>query len=234
MKTLFFSLAVASHVCLASAAAEEVTLYVKPGSLRGHIAVVNQQTMISESLFVDATEVMRERRRYDFRFGRGDAVSKGAAMQLRIVDDPTDLAPMTVSPEAGRGVLNVAALTNDLRSAADVQKLLPNRAKLEFLRLICYAFGVGGSQFGGNLLSATSVRDLDGMGLFLPVDVFDKIDASAAKRGLKPEIVAEYYEACEQGWAPTPTNAAQKAIWDKVHAIPKNPMKIEFDPKKGR
>ena len=34
--------------------------------------------------------------------------------------------------------------------------------------------------------------------------------------------------------APAPTNEFQKAVWDKVHAIPQNPMKIEFDPKKGR
>ena len=43
-----------------------------------------------------------------------------------------------------------------------------------------------------------------------------------------------YKEACEEGWAPAPTNEIQKAIWDKVRATPKNPMKIEFDPKKGR
>ena len=108
------------------------------------------------------------------------------------------------------------------------------RAKLEFLRLVCYAFGVGGSQFGGNLLSATTVSELDDMQLFLPVDVFSKIDASAEKRGLRPEIVAEYYEACEQGWAPPPTNDVQKAIWEATHTVPATPMKIEYDPKKGR
>ena len=43
-----------------------------------------------------------------------------------------------------------------------------------------------------------------------------------------------YKDACEAGWASKPTNIWQKAIWDKVHTTPKNPMKIEFDPKKGR
>ena len=83
-------------------------------------------------------------------------------------------------------------------------------------------------------MSATSVQELDSMQPFIPVDVFDKIDASAKKRGLRPEILANYYEACEQGWAPAPTNDIQKAILDKVHAIPANPIKIKFDPKKGR
>ena len=234
MKTPILALIAVSSICPASATIEEVVLYAKPGSLRGHIAIVNRQTMIPESLFVEATEVVRERRRYDLKLGMDESVFKDAAIQLEIVDNTSNPAPMTVSPEIGRGMLNVAALTNDLGSAAAVRKFLPKRAKLGFLRLMCYALSVGGSQFSGNLLSATSVRDLDSMDIFLPVDVFDKIDASAAKRGLKPEIVAEYYEACEQGWAPAPTNDFQKAIWDKVHAIPKNPMKIEFDPKKGR
>ena len=52
--------------------------------------------------------------------------------------------------------------------------------------------------------------------------------------GVTPGNIETYETACCQGWAPTPTNDLQKAIWDKVHAIPATPMKIEFDPKKGR
>jgi len=234
MKAAVLAAIAALSASPAVAAVEEAVLYAKPGSLRGHIAIVSRQGMVPESMFAEAAEVVRDKLRYDFRFGRDESVFEGAAIRLKIVDDPSDPAPMTVSPEAGRGVLNVAALTNGLGSAAAVRKLLPNRARLEFLRLVCYAFGVGGSQFGGNLLSATAVGDLDGMQMFLPVDVFAKIDASAERRGLRPEILAEYYEACEQGWAPAPTNERQKAIWEKVHSIPENPIKIEFDPKKGR
>ena len=41
-------------------------------------------------------------------------------------------------------------------------------------------------------------------------------------------------KACQEGWAPAPTNDVQKAIWEKVHAIPDKPMTIEFDPKKDK
>ena len=126
MKTLVLALIAASSSCPASAAVEEVALYVKPGSLRGHVAIANRQTMIPEVLFVDATEVVRERRRYAFKFGRDESVLKDAAIQLEIVNDPDNPAPMTVSPEIGQGVLNVAALTNDLGSAAAVRKFLPD------------------------------------------------------------------------------------------------------------
>ena len=45
--------------------------------------------------------------------------------------------------------------------------------------------------------------------------------------------MSTYKKACQEGWVSAPTNDIQKAIWDKVHAAPKNPMKIEFDSKKG-
>lgn len=234
MKRLILTFIVSQAILSVCAKEEIVDLFVKPGSIRGYISVENQQKIIPESLLVDAIEILRERLRYDVRFTNDKLVSNAAAIRLAITDDPKNPAPMTVSPEIGIGTLNVAALTNGISSVESVRRLLPNRAKLEFLRLICYAFGVGGSQFSGNLLSATSLRELDEMKPFLPVDIFDKIEKSGRARGLYPEIVAEYSEACQQGWAPAPTNAIQKAIWDKVHAAPKNPMKIEFDPKKGR
>ena len=56
----------------------------------------------------------------------------------------------------------------------------------------------------------------------------------ANRLGILPVRTTTYLQACQEGWAPMPTNAVQKAIWEKVRAIPQSPMKIEFDPKKGR
>ena len=199
MKRLILTFIVSQAILSVCAKEEIVDLFVKPGSMRGYISVENQQKIIPESLLVDAIEILRERLRYDVRFTNDKLVSNAAAIRLTITDDPKNPAPMTVSPEIGIGTLNVAALTNGISSVESVRRLLPNRAKLEFLRLICYAFGVGGSQFSGNLLSATSLRELDEMKPFLPVDIFDKIEKSGRARGLYPEIVAEYSEACQQG-----------------------------------
>ena len=52
--------------------------------------------------------------------------------------------------------------------------------------------------------------------------------------GVSKERRVPYRVACQQGWAPAPTNDYQKAVWEEVHAVPSDPMKIEFDPKKGR
>ena len=68
----------------------------------------------------------------------------------------------------------------------------------------------------------------------LSVDVIARLEQSLANAGVTPAQMSTYLAACKQGWAPAPTNDVQKAIWDKVHAVPATPMKIEFDPKKGR
>jgi hypothetical protein len=34
--------------------------------------------------------------------------------------------------------------------------------------------------------------------------------------GIKPARMTTYRKACEEGWAPMPTNSVQKAIWDEV------------------
>ena len=44
--------------------------------------------------------------------------------------------------------------------------------------------------------------------------------------------VSTYKKACEEGWAPNPTNEFQKAIWDKVHELPTEPIKIKPEEKK--
>ena len=66
------------------------------------------------------------------------------------------------------------------------------------------------------------------------MDMVKRAEKYMEKCGVTPLRIATYRQACREGWAPAPTNDVQKAIWDKVHAIPKSPMKIEFDPKKGR
>ena len=50
--------------------------------------------------------------------------------------------------------------------------------------------------------------------------------------GVKPYRLTTYRKACEEGWANPPTNDVQKAIWDKVHAMPTEPIKIKPETKK--
>ena len=78
-------------------------------------------------------------------------------------------------------------------------------------------------------------KDLDAVTLEeYGVDVQMALARLLPSYGVIPYTQTTYRKAVQQGWAPAPTNEYQKAVWDKVHAAPKNPMKIEFDPKKGR
>ena len=52
--------------------------------------------------------------------------------------------------------------------------------------------------------------------------------------GITPAIESTYRKACKEGWAPQPTNEYQQAIWDSFHELPTKPVKIEFDPAKGK
>ena len=68
----------------------------------------------------------------------------------------------------------------------------------------------------------------------LSVDVIGRFAPSLSNAGVAPAQVATYLSACKQGWAPEPTNDVQKAIWQSVRKLPEKPLKIEFDPAKGK
>ena len=202
-------------------------LIAQPNTAKGFAAVVNRQKLVPEKEFAEALVAFRVRRNYVFDFARKD----GATVTISIVDEPGK-PPMTVSPEAGIGCLNVAALTNDLKTAESMEKFFVSRARKEFLRTVAFAFGVGSSQFKNNIFTAFSLHELDFMKEMMPVDVIDKLDRSAKSRGMQPERIVDYSVACGEGWAPAPTNAVQKAIWDEIHALPTAPIKIKPETKK--
>ena len=62
----------------------------------------------------------------------------------------------------------------------------------------------------------------------VPMDKVQAIGAYLAAHGVTPLVTAHYRQACKQGWAPAPTNEYQKAIWDQVHEIPTEPLKIKY------
>lgn len=75
--------------------------------------------------------------------------------------------------------------------------------------------------------------DLDKLvNISIPVDEGLAIHGNMPSFGVSPERQIPYLIACKQGWAPLPTNAVQKAIWDKVHQLPSNPIKIKPETKK--
>ena len=154
--------------------------------------------------------------------------AKAATGAVYIIDDP-NLPISLVSAESHWGVVNVAPLkADDVKTTKRTQK--------EIWRVFGMTFGAADSTYGGCVLGPISnPSDLDGIVAEAINPAFDRQIIKHLKGiGMKPSRKTTYSRACQEGWAPAPTNKYQQAIWDKVHAMPKNPMKIEFDPKKGR
>ena len=155
----------------------------------------------------------------------------GSGAVVFVVDDPS--LPMSlVCIEARSGLVNVAALAADNPSAA----VLTRRASKMVGRVATLASGGAESDAPTSMMkTVTSLKELDASeGLGDEVYVMMGVIRGMTKAGVVPQRKMSYKQACKAGIAPAPTNDLQKAIWDEVNSIPKNPMKIEFDPKKGR
>jgi hypothetical protein len=138
-----------------------------------------------------------------------------------------------IAPEGRWAFVNVARLSS---GRGKKTPFFEARVKKEVARIGCMLFGNIGSTYNANLLSF--IENAEGLDRYesdaLPVDGTMRCARYLINLGVKPYRRISYRKACKEGWAPPPTNDVQKAIWDKVHATPKNPIRIEFDPKKGR
>lgn len=194
----------------------------------GVISFINCQSKISDGEIqkrVDRIQFVLkypcEIKQGNWKFG--DKKPDGSKIAVFIVNDQ-NLPMSLVAVEAGWGVINTFSLANGTQFSK------------ELTRVFCLTAGGANSPVKTSpmqtVLKSTDLDKLltDGF----TFDMASSINENLQAMGMFPMRKITYVKACHEGWAPTPTNEYQKAIWDKVHAAPKNPMKIEFDPKKGR
>ena len=202
----------------------------KPDPGNGHIAVVNQQKRVPEKELMRAIRYIKRFSSLPIEFK--DAPDPKAAVTVYVKDDAAQPASLLVSPGEFWAQVNVAALAVDKPGDA----VLALRARKELARGLAYACGGGGSQYKDSL--AGPIRSMRQLDRFddegLPPDVFMSMGVFAGALGVRPVQRVSYAAACQEGWAPPPTNEYQRAIWNDVHKIPEKPMKIEFDPAKGK
>ena len=143
------------------------------------------------------------------------------AAQVYVVD--TDKIPTMslVSVEAGWGVVNV-------------RQLAPGKeVTCELNRVAVMVFGGFVSQFKASpMQTVRSPEDLDKLvGEGITFDAVQAMMRNLQNRGVKPMRRTTYRRACEEGWAPEPTNEFQKVIWEKIKAEqsekPSNPLRIK-------
>lgn len=212
---------------------------VRPGTPAGSIVIVNAQKRVSAENF-DITKTVVGRDLVGlYKIVEGQPVTAATAAEAKkgykadfavfVIDDKAQ-PPSLVAVEDQWAVMNIAPL--DTGAVNDV--LLANRAKKQFARVFSMVCGGFSSQFTAPLTNFIKTpADLDKCTAEIPVDVATRLLPYLEYHGVKPEKRVYYRNACQEGWAPQPTNKFQKAIWDQVHEVPKKPIKIEFDPKKG-
>ena len=214
----------------------------KPGSAYGKVVFLNAQKKVGSGEFKaaldeiennihpiwelkDVAEVSLPNPAADIKNHKGDV---GVA-----IVDADSLPALLLAPEEGWAVVNVAALSKG-NPPADV---LASRVRKELLRGFALAGGCAFMSRSQIVLRGgiRSPRDLDSIQEdSYGVEALMTLERMLPYYGVMPWKQATYKKACREGWAPAPTNEYQKAIWDKVHAVPATPMKIKFDPKKGR
>ncbi len=210
-------------------------------NMRGSVLFVNAQKRLDVAAAIDSAiaaldgefhyDIRRAEAGCDVTLADGTALRKSLKATVAVfIVDRKDIPALSAFPDDSVAFLNIAPYAD----GAD-DRHTAKRVRLGALRAFAFAFGAGFSQYDALLMSPVdSPLELDIIPAkaFLPFDSAIVIRKVAAARGLSPYRTEFYETACEEGWAPAPRNAAQKEIWDKVHQVPTEPIKIKPESKK--
>lgn len=163
---------------------------------------------------------------------KADIAKRGGNVGV-VLGECADLPALVVAPEEGWAVVNVAMLAE---GTSDAEKIA-SRVRKELLRAFALAGGASFMARGAIVMRGTvrTAKELDS----IPeesygVDALMALENGLPNYGVMPWRQTTYKRACREGWAPQPTNEYQRAIWNDIRQIPNNPIKIEFDPAKGK
>jgi len=146
-----------------------------------------------------------------------------------IVDDASQ-AFRIYSEESNWAILNVAFLRED---RPDDVKFMSRFEKMVW-RALARSLQVGSVTHMPSVLQPFStLAELDANSTMRPSpEGFNAFIDNGNAYGIRTITIASYRDACHKGWAPAPTNDVQRAIWEEVHALPTEPIKIKPETRK--
>lgn len=204
----------------------------RPGSGKGSIVYVNCQKKAPKAWIDESMAYFAEVTKFRVNYAEGTFDIKAPKVvgdaSIFIIEDET-LPAILVAPESRWALVNIAPIAKEQRPV-----FFEQRTKKELSRAFAYLCGATGSKFERSLTRGiTSQAELDkNYDYELPMDIVQRFWDYMKPLGVLPAQRATYLKACEEGWAPAPTNDVQKTIWDKVHALPTEPIKIKPEEKK--
>ena len=191
------------------------------------IAIVNDQKRVAEKdFFKDKQNSIEGLLGYPVKILPPKSDVSKAAVVITVSDDKS--APsLLIAPEIPWAGINVAAL------AADNPKdeVLASRLQKEIWRAFVFCCGAGNAMMQPCVMRTVSKpANLDAYPNIVPSpDFVPRVAKTAQELGIGSTSTCTYREACQEGWAPAPTNDLQKTIWEEVHNPPAKPMKITYD-----
>lgn len=213
----------------------------QPGSRRGSIGFLNAQDKIPLSEMESVVKNMKQMLKYDMPVKDIEKLTglpskelmknAGVSVAIIAVDDPA-LPVLLAAPEDRWALVNVAKLSEGIKDNAIGVVMLKNRFRGELQRAFALVCGGWASQHRGNLSVARTFKDIDALNPdALMGDLAPRYENYLNAIGISAPRIVMYLKACQEGWAPAPTNDAQKAIWDKTHTTPTAPIKIKYEKK---
>lgn len=211
---------------------------MRPGVQKGSIAFVDGTSgKIDQSIISNVVATLDKRFHIAIKSVQVKSLpKKGLAEEMKKInangaiffcwDEECDL-PLIYAPDQQWVRVNVRLLKDGV---SDI--IYKDRVLKQAVRGFAYVAGSAGSASGEGLMNVTSVRKLDTVEAELMSDVLSSIEGSLRNIGVTPWERVTYIKAVREGWAPSPTNEYQKAIWDEVHALPTEPIKIKPETKK--
>ena len=225
----------------AAIAAKAGGMLEKPNSSKGRIVFVNTQNEMPAANIRMAVKSLADiLAKYPVEIVEASPAKAGELKErfkadiAVVIASETDAPGLLAAPDENWAVVNVRALTRNLKTEAARAKFYEARCRKEIMRGFVCAAGGFGSSFPGNIMNVAKIEDLDLCEEFVPFDKVGVVKQHLKASGVVPGRFATYRTACREGWAPAPTNDVQKAIWDKTHQIPDKPITIEYDPKKDK
>lgn len=214
----------------------------KEGSDKGCFKFVSAQKSIPlgeiERPIREISKVMR----INYALVEGDHVTvenakaaltkNNAQAAVFIVADEKLPMRLLVAPEEGWAIVNVSKLNE----GNPTHEVLVKRLCKETSRAFAYVAGAAnGGRAAAVMSPVASLGDLDDLpGDLLPRELFPRLNKQLERFGITPYVQTSYRRACEQGWAPKPSNEQEQKIWDAVHRIPDKPITIKYDKDKDK
>lgn len=196
----------------------------QPNTERGEIVFVNTQKTVAADVLKKALAKLDRQFKYIVTVSDKDVDANAKRLVVRL-EDLDRAERILLAPESYWVSVNVKSLAADNPPKA----ILADRFEKEVRRAFAFVCGgTCGTDPGGLCRMVDSLSDLDAIpGLDYALDVEARIINNMQSTEVKPYRVAKYSEAVQEGWAPSPTNEFQQAIWDKIHQLPTEPIKIK-------